>query len=105
MAHFYISVYKNKGFSFCIHITILAFIISKGNNFVQKKARLKMLTFFDLEDESDVGGLDGLPDHVGMMEKAENGRVYTIEGNTSDSCRQWSYSVGYYQILGDGITI
>jgi hypothetical protein len=40
---------------------------------------------------------------VGIVEKVENGRVYTIEGNTSDSCRQRSYPVGYYQILGYGI--
>ena len=39
-------------------------------------------------------------DHVGIVEKVENGRVYTIEGNTSDSCRQRSYPVGYYKILG-----
>ena len=62
-----------------------------------------MIIFFDWENESDGGGLDGLPDHVGIVEKVENGRVYTIEGNTSDSCRQRSYPVGYYQILGYGI--
>ena len=39
-------------------------------------------------------------DHVGIVEKVENGRVYTIESNTSDSCRQRSYPVGYYKILG-----
>ena len=42
-------------------------------------------------------------DVAGIVEKVENGRVYTIEGNTSDSCRQRSYPVGYYQILGYGI--
>lgn len=62
-----------------------------------------MIIFFDWEDESDGGGLDGQPDHVGIVEKVENGRVYTIEGNTSDSCRERSYPVGYYQILGYGI--
>lgn len=46
-----------------------------------------MIIFFDWENESDGGGLDGLPDHVGIVEKVENGRVYTIEGNTTDSCR------------------
>lgn len=48
-----------------------------------------MIIFFDWENESDGGGLDGLPDHVGIVEKVENGRVYTIEGNTTDSCRGW----------------
>ena len=62
-----------------------------------------MIIFFDWEDESDGGGLDGLPDHVGIVEKVENGRVYTIEGNTSDSCRERSYPVGHYEILGYGI--
>ena len=62
-----------------------------------------MIIFFDWEDESDGEGLNGLPDHVGIVEKVENGMVYTIEGNTSDSCRQRSYPVGYYQILGYGI--
>ena len=59
-----------------------------------------MIIFFDWDDED---GQDGNADHVGIVEKVENGRVYTIEGNTSDSCRQRSYPVGYYQILGYGI--
>ena len=29
--------------------------------------------------------------------------VYTIEGNSGDSCRQRQYPVGYYEILGYGI--
>jgi hypothetical protein len=37
------------------------------------------------------------------VEKVENGRVYTIEGNTSDSCAERSYPIGYYEILGYGI--
>ena len=71
-----------------------------GNSFEPSPG---MIIFFDWEDESDGGGLDGQPDHVGIVEKVENGRVYTIEGNTSDSCRQRSYPVGDYQILGYGI--
>lgn len=55
-----------------------------------------MIIFFDW-------GGDGIPDHTGIVEKCENGYVYTIEGNSSDSCRQRSYPVGYYQILGYGI--
>ena len=64
-----------------------------------------MIIFFDWEDEEDGGGLDGLPDHVGIVEKVENGRVYTIEGNTSDSCRERSYPLGHYEILGYGIPL
>ena len=61
-----------------------------------------MIIFFDWEDEED-GGLDGLPDHVGIVEKVENGRVYTIEGNASDNCRTKSYLLGYFEILGYGM--
>lgn len=59
-----------------------------------------MIIFFDWDDDE---GQDGLADHVGIVEKVENGRVYTIEGNTSDSCRERSYSLGNYEILGYGI--
>lgn len=61
-----------------------------------------MIIFFDWEDEED-GGLDGGADHVGIVEKVENGRVYTIEGNTADSCREQSYPLGYFEILGYGL--
>ena len=42
-------------------------------------------------------------DHVGIVEKVENGRVYTIEGNSGDACEQNSYPVGDSQIYGYGI--
>ena len=61
-----------------------------------------MIIFFDWEEEEG-GGLDGGADHVGIVERVENGRVYTIEGNTADSCRDRSYPLGYYEILGYGI--
>ena len=61
-----------------------------------------MIIFFDWDNE-DEGGQDGLSDHVGIVERVENGRVYTIEGNTSDSCRERSYPLGYYEVLGYGI--
>ena len=61
-----------------------------------------MIIFFDWDDP-DEGGQDDLSDHVGVVEKVENGRVYTIEGNSGDSCRQRSYPLGYYEILGYGI--
>lgn len=63
-----------------------------------------MIIFFDWDSPNgESGPQDGLSDHVGIVEKVENGRVYTIEGNTSDSCARRSYSVGYYEILGYGI--
>ena len=61
-----------------------------------------MIIFFDWEDKEG-GGLDGKADHVGIVEKVENGRVYTIEGNSADSCRERSYPVGDYQIFGYGV--
>ena len=61
-----------------------------------------MIIFFDWDDEYE-GGQDGLSDHVGIVERVENGRVYTLEGNSGDSCRERSYPLGYYQILGYGM--
>ena len=61
-----------------------------------------MIIFFDWEDEEG-GGLDGGADHVGIVERVENGRVYTIEGNTADSCRERSYPLGHFEILGYGL--
>lgn len=45
-------------------------------------------------------GQDGSPDHVGIVERVEDGTVYTVEGNSGDAVRQRSYSVGYYEIIG-----
>ncbi|MEQ3253740.1 lysozyme family protein [[Clostridium] innocuum] len=52
---------------------------------------------------------DGTTDHVGIVEKAENGMVYTVEGNTSDAAHpngdvvaQHSYSIGSSFIFGYG---
>ena len=61
-----------------------------------------MIIFFDWDDP-DEGGQDSLSDHVGIVERVENGHVYTIEGNSGDSCRERSYPLGYYEILGYGI--
>lgn len=58
------------------------------------------IIFFDWDDEN---GQDGESDHVGIVEKCENGIVYTVEGNSGDACRQRQYPVGYYEILGYGI--
>ena len=38
----------------------------------------------------------------GIVQKYENGRVYTIEGNSNDSCRQRDYDVNSEEILGYG---
>nr|WP_304007249.1 CHAP domain-containing protein [Ruminococcus bromii] len=57
-----------------------------------------MIIFFDWASD----GLDGNSDHTGIVEKVESGRVYTIEGNSSDACQENSYPIGHYEILGYG---
>ena len=61
-----------------------------------------MIIFFDWDE--DITGQDGRPNHVGIVEKVENGIVYTIEGNSDDTCRRRSYSIGHYEIFGYGVT-
>ena len=56
-----------------------------------------MLIFFDWATQ------DGVPDHVGIVEKVENGMVYTVEGNSRDMCRQKQYTLGSGVILGYGM--
>ena len=56
-----------------------------------------MLIFFDWATR------DGVPDHVGIVEKVEDGIVYTVEGNSRDMCRQKQYSLGSSVILGYGM--
>ena len=46
---------------------------------------------------------DGETDHVGIVEKCENGVVYTVEGNSGDACRQKQYTVGSSSIYGYGV--
>ena len=59
-----------------------------------------MLIFFDwLED----GKRDGHGDHVGIVTKVANGRIYTVEGNNDDMVAKSSYSIGSKNILGFGI--
>jgi len=57
------------------------------------------IIFFDWVED---GVQDGNSDHVGIVEKVEGGRVYTIEGNSGDACQQNSYPIGYFEILGYG---
>ena len=61
-----------------------------------------MIIFFDWDNKGSSGPQDGLSDHTGIVEKVENGIVYTVEGNSGDSCRINQYAVGHYEILGYG---
>lgn len=44
-----------------------------------------------------------IADHVGIVERVEDGRVYTIEGNSDDMVRRNSYPIGYGEIKGYGV--
>ncbi len=55
------------------------------------------IIFFDWE-------VDGLANHVGIVEKVDNGYIYTIEGNsTEDGCREKKYLINQKEIYGFGI--
>lgn len=56
------------------------------------------IIFFDWEN-------DGLADHVGMVERVEGGFLYTIEGNSSDSCAENRYYLGTVPIYGFGMPV
>lgn len=53
------------------------------------------IIFFDWEG-------DGLTDHVGIVERVEGSRIYTVEGNSGDACRRNSYSIDSPVIYGFG---
>ena len=56
------------------------------------------IIFFDWADKRD-----GKADHVGIVEKSENSKVYTIEGNTrGDICKAKEYAIDSSDILGYG---
>ena len=79
---------------------LLKLLIWQDNSY---EPRLGDLIFFDWDDPGGYSGpQDGVPDHVGIVEKVENGIVYTVEGNSGDRCREAHYSVGYYEIYGYG---
>ena len=54
------------------------------------------IVFFDWES-------DGLADHVGIVEKVEDGLIYTVEGNTGDVCAERYYPLGMAPIIGFGL--
>lgn len=62
-----------------------------------------MIIFFDWDNKGGSGPQDGEADHVGIVQKAEDGIIYTIEGNSGNLCRVNRYSVGQYEIMGYGV--
>ena len=68
----------------------------KDNNYTPKESDI---IFFDWED-------DGSVDHVGIVIKVENNKIYTVEGNsTDDSCRQLDYDINSNVIYGYGTPV
>ena len=63
-----------------------------------------MIIFYDWY-KADEGGQDGIADHTGIVERVENGIVYTVEGNWGDSVAQRELPVGQFEILGYGYMV
>lgn len=53
------------------------------------------IIFFDWE-------VDGIVNHVGIVERVDNNTVYTVEGNSNDECRERSYNINDNIIFGYG---
>ena len=71
----------------------------KKNNRWKDKSYVPMtgnIIFFDWQQ-------DGHTDHVGIVEKVENGKVFTIEGNSKDEVREKSYNLSSKSIYGYGV--
>lgn len=65
----------------------------RDRNYIPRRGDL---IFFDYN-------YDGRIEHVGIVDKVVNGRVYTIEGNTNgDKCGQNSFAIGHGSIYGYG---
>jgi len=62
-----------------------------------------MIIFFDWDNRGSSGPQDGIADHVGIVERIEDGVIYTVEGNSADGCWERQYAAGGYEILGFGI--
>ena len=54
--------------------------------------------FFDWES-------DGLADHVGIVEKVEDGLIYTVEGNSGDRCVENRYYLSSAPVYGFGLPL
>ncbi len=83
-----VSFYKNKG------KWIDGSEVDSSN--YDKLIQPGMIIFFDWEP-------DGKPNHVGIVTKVQNGRIYTVEGNSSDAVREKDYAANSDHIFGFGI--
>lgn len=62
-----------------------------------------MVIFFDWDNKGGSGPQDREADHVGIVQKVEDGIIYTVEGNSGNLCRVNRYPIGHYEILGYGV--
>ena len=71
-------------------------------NMIHRKCSLHKthdnIIFFDWES-------DGLADHVGIVEKVEDGLIYTVEGNSGNRCVENRYYLGSTPVYGFGLPI
>jgi len=72
----------------------------EDNSYIPKPGDL---IFFDWDVKGV--GQDGAADHVGIVERVDGDVIYTVEGNTSDSCAERSYAVGWYEVYGFGVVV
>ena len=74
----------------------IRWFIEKGRWFIRStQPQPGMIIFFDWDG-------DGRSDHVGIVDKCEEGMIYTIEGNSNDVCIKKWYAVGDKVIMGYG---
>ncbi len=61
------------------------------------------IVFCDWDHKGHSGPQDGRADHTGIVEKTEDGMIYTIEGNIGDTCVEQKYPIAHYEVLGFGV--
>ena len=60
------------------------------------------IIYFDWDREGV--GQNGRPDHVGIVEKIQDGYIYTVEGNSGDHVSANAWRIGHYEVFGYGIS-
>ncbi len=77
----------------------IRWFIKQGKWYNRKiEPKAGMIIFFDWDD-------NGVSEHTGIVEKCEDGLVYTIEGNSHDVCRSKWYAIGDRTIMGYGAAL
>ena len=77
----------------------IRWFIKKGKWYNRKiEPKPGMIIFFDWDN-------DGVSEHTGIVEKYEDGLIYTIEGNSHDVCRRKWYAAEEKCIMGYGCAI